>query len=260
MDNCKILHLDIETAPKKAWVWRMFNENVSLDQLLQETYILCWAAKWEGKKEIMSDALWNYKKFDNDKEDDSSLVRKLWKLMNEADVIVAHNGDRFDMPVINARIVVHGMKPPAPYKTVDTLKIARRRFRFDSNRLDALGRFLKVGRKVDTGGFKLWKDVLEGSKKAMKDMVKYNKQDVVLLQEVYHKLRAWEPSIHPLSLFSGNDRPVCNACGSTHVHKKGWHLASTRIYRRWKCADCGHPMRSTKSEKPKEGTVVMRSV
>lgn len=260
MAECKILHLDIETSPKTAYVWRMFKENVSIDQLLQETYVLCWCAKWEGSNKMMSDALWNYKKHKRHPEDDSSVVRSIWKLLDEADVVVAHNGDRFDMPVLNSRFVVHGMQPPDPYKTVDTLKIARRKFRFDSNRLDALGIFLGVGRKQDTGGFKLWKDVLAGSEAAMKAMLTYNAQDVNLLEKVYKKLRAWDSGIHPLSTFSTSERPTCNACGSAKVHKKGLHIAQTRIYQRWKCADCGHPMRSTTSDKKLNVGTVLRSV
>jgi len=256
----KILLIDIETAPKLANVWSMFKANVSVDMLRKETYILCWNAKWLGSKEVLGSAIWDFKNYKKDPEDDAACIRKLWKLLNKADIVIGHNGDRFDVPTLNARFVVAGIQPPDPYKTVDTLKVARKNFRFDSNKLDALSLLLGLGRKKDTGGFILWADVMQNKPIAQRKMVSYCAQDVKLLEKVYLKLRAWEPQIHPLSLLEGGDTPICNACGSTHVHKRGWYHAQTRMYRRFKCVECGHNMRSTSCDKESSREGILRSV
>lgn len=253
MPSPKILLLDIETAPKKAWVWGMFKQTVGLSQLVDDWYMLCWCAKWLGDKKVMSSAIWDFKRhYSQYPEDDFLAVEKLHELMCEADIIVAHNGDRFDVPSVNTRFVIHGMQPPDKYQTYDTLKAARSNFKFTSNRLDALGRFLGVGRKVETGGFDLWAKCLDKDKKSQKKMVDYCKQDVNLLEEVYLKLRPWD-SRHPnVTIYGSCDRPRCNVCGSEHVHSKGLSYTRTQFYRRWKCQECGHNMRSRFTEVDKE--------
>ena len=246
--SAKVLFLDVETAPKRAFVWSMWKQNIGLNQLEADGFVLCWCAKWAHEKEVLSEALTlEFLEY----EDDSKIMEKLWTLMDEADIIIGHNGDRFDIPTINARFAVHGMKPPSSYKTVDTLKIARRNFKFTSNRLDALGMFLGTGRKLQTGGFQLWADVMSGSGKAMNKMVRYCKQDVLLLERVYKKLRAWDNKAPNLAMYEDGTRPVCNCCGSKKVVSKGQTVTNSKIYKRWKCNSCGHNMRSPYAEKDK---------
>lgn len=252
--SAKILLLDIETAPKKAYVWSMWKENISLEKLQEDGYILCWAAKWLGTTEVMTDAIWLHSNYRTNPEDDSVIVKSIHDLLDQADVVIAHNGDNFDLPIINSRCVIHGMIAPSSYKTVDTLKIARSRFKFTSNRLDGLGRFLKVGRKLEHSGMQLWVDVLDKVAKAQKLMLQYNIQDVLLLERVYNKLRGWDNRHPNLSMFTNEDRPTCAVCGSDHIHKKGFYYTNSMAYPRYKCAECGHNMRgrftvSTKEER-----------
>jgi DNA polymerase elongation subunit (family B) len=247
MSKPKILLLDLETSPKRAFVWGRWKVNVAMNQLISDTYLLTWAAKWLGDETVYYDALYLHKKhYAKDPECDRQIVDTLWDMINEADIIIAHNGDRFDIPVMNGRFLAHNMVPPATYQSVDTLKIARRCFRLTSNRLDDLGDYLNVGRKIDTGGFELWRDVLNGDRKAFKHMLDYNIQDVDLLEAVYLKLRGWDKRHPSTAMLNDPDNPECNVCGSTAIIKNGSHTLSTGIYQKYKCKDCGCNLRSRK--------------
>lgn len=254
----KILFLDIETAFKIGALWKMWNTNVPPNFLIKDWYILCWCAKWRGESEILSDSLVNYpKQYKKDPENDIEVVKSLWGIINEADIIVAHNGDKFDLPSSNTRMVYHNMLPPAKYKTVDTMKIAKRAFKFTFNRLDYLGDFLGVGRKLQTGGGDLWtKVIMNKDPKSWDKMVRYCKQDVRLLERVYKKLRAWDHNHPNLSLYMDDPkRPVCNVCGSKRVWRDGSYHTPTNIYQRYRCVECGHGMRALTGELKKEDKV-----
>jgi hypothetical protein len=148
---------------------------------------------------------------------------------------MGHNVDKFDVRKVNAKLIQHGFTPPSPYKTIDTLKIARRYFKFDSNRLNDLGVLLGLGKKVETGGFSLWEKCIAGEKKAWERMKKYNKQDVVLLERVYLKLRPWMKN-HPDIFKIGVE---CQKCGSTNVQWNGYRITKTKKHRRFCCQNCG---------------------
>lgn len=166
------------------------------------------------------------------------LVTELWNLFNQADIIIGHNGDKFDIRKSNTRFIEHGLTPPDPYKTIDTLKAARKYFSFNSNKLDDLGRRLGIGRKIKTGGFELWLGCINGDIKAWNLMKKYNRQDVLLLERVYLKLRPWIDNHPNLSILS--DRiDACPTCASTHLQSRGMGITQTGSYRRFQCTNCG---------------------
>ena len=226
----KILLFDIETAPLIAYTWKLYYEVQSMDFVKDDWYILCWAAKWLGEKEVMSAGVYGKKRCDK------KVVKPLWKLFNEADIVIAHNAVKFDCKKANARFIANGLKPPSPPKVIDTLKIARKHFAFTSNRLNDLGIFLDVGKKVPTGGFQLWKDCMAGQRKAWDTMVKYCKGDVLLLEKVYEKLRPYA-STHPsMGVYDGTQR--CN-CGSMNFQKRGFEVTKRCKYQRLQCQDCG---------------------
>lgn len=245
----KTLMLDLETAPITANVWRLFKENIGINQVIQDSYVLCWTAKWEHEDELISDALhYHPTLWKSDHTNDRIIMGELWKLVDEADIIVAHNADRFDIPVMNARFLAHGMHPPSPYRSIDTLKIARRKFRLASNKLDWLSRFLKIGTKVRTGGFDLWGDIIHSQDTAAFDhMVEYCEKDVELLEQVYITLRSWDDKLPAKSV--NTDGKTCNACGSDDIVKNGSYSTNTQIYQKYKCKSCGHNMRSRFGEK-----------
>ena len=158
----KILLFDIENTPDLAYTWGLYNEITSTDFIVSEWYILCWSAKWLGKKEMMRGSLVESKSYKPYVGNDKALCEKLWKLLDEADIVIAHNAIGFDIKKANTRFMMHGMTPPSPYKVICTLRQARSLFKFTSNRLGDLGQYLKLGKKLPTGDFKLWKDCMAG--------------------------------------------------------------------------------------------------
>ncbi len=209
-------------------------------------YILSFAYKWLGDKKVTTAALPDFKIFKRDRENDGALIKCLWALYNEADVIIAHNGDRFDLKKSNARFVFHGLSPPSPYKSIDTLKIARSRFGFLSNRLNDLGAHLGLGRKLPHTGFHLWKQcMLTNSPKHWAKLRKYNARDVTLLERVYNRLRPWSPS-HP-NLSALSEKSCCPVCQSTHIQRRGFNLAKVKKTPRFCCQSCGHWFAETKT-------------
>lgn len=244
-DEPKILLFDIETAPNLAWCWGKYEQNV-LDYV-SEWYMMSFAYKWLGDKEVHCHSLPEYKAYKKDKEDDSELIRDLWDLFSKADVIIGHNSDSFDIRKANARFIYHGLVPPQPYKTVDTKKVAKQHFYFNSNSLNDLGKHLKLGKKVPTGGFSLWQGCMSGDSKSWKTMVDYNKQDVTLLEKIYNRLRPWIRN-HP-NIAGHLDGEHCPKCGSDHLQSRGFSRTLSAIYRRFHCQNCGGWSRVTTSEK-----------
>ena len=238
-DKAKILLTDIETSPSKSYLWGLWQEIRSMDFITKDWYILCFSAKWLGKKEMISESLPESKSYKKNPECDKEIMLKMWDLLDEASIVVAHNGKKFDIKKINARFIYHGLTPPSPYKVVDTLLEARRHFAFTSNRLGDIGQFLKVGKKMNTGGFQLWKDCLNGDEKAWRKMVKYCQRDVRLLEKIYLKLRPYMKQHPNLGIFLDKDRPCCPKCGSNNIQYRGYAVTNVSKFRRFQCQKCG---------------------
>ena len=218
----------------KGWFWDLFETNPL--EVEEHWYLLSYAYQWEGNNRVRVKALPDFRSKTKGRWDDKLLVKSLWELMNSAELIICHNGDNFDVKKANARFIYHGLVPPAPYKTVDTLKVARKAFKFDSNKLDFIGHYLGVGRKLPHTGKNLWFGCMRGDIKAWKTMRRYNAQDVHLLRAVYLKLRPYM-SNHP-DIREGTEG--CPACRSYNVNRRGFHKTQTTIKRRMNCTDCGY--------------------
>lgn len=246
----KILIFDIETAPVKAFVWKMWKENVSLDQVINDWFVICWSAKWLNSNNIMGECL---TPDEAKRENDKRIVKELWKLFDEADIIIAHNASKFDIPKMNARFLYHGLVPPSPYRIIDTLKVAQKQFKFTSNKLDALADFFGFPRKLNTD-FTLWKECLEGKETALKYMFKYNKYDVELLEAVYLKLLPWIHN-HP-NLGNYYDNTVCSNCGSSNLVpiKNSYYKTQVGTFQIYRCKDCGAISRARTEIKTKAKT------
>jgi len=225
----RILLFDIETSPNIGYTWGKWEQNVV--EFVEESYIMCVSYKWLNSKKIYSISIADFKK-----DGKKRLVQKLHNLFDEADIIIAHNGDEFDIKMSNREFARYDMKPPSPYRTIDTKKLAKGKFRFNSNKLDDLGEFLGVGRKIATGGFQLWIDCLHGDKKAWERMIRYNKQDVALLEKIYLKLRPWAKN-HPEIYYS--ELLSCPVCGSLNVQRRGFHYLRDMIQQKYQCLNCG---------------------
>lgn len=234
----KILLFDIENSPIVTWTWGIHSDPMHSTKFVkQDWYVMCWAAKWLGDKEVMTGALPDHK-YNHKRPNDKKTLEGLWKLLDEADVVIAHNGYAFDRRKANARFLIHGMKPPSPYKMIDTLKVARSTFMFTSNKLGDLGEYLKCGAKMDTGGFDLWIDCMDGKRSAWRKMVKYCKQDVVLLEKVYLTLRPYIRNHPNQNVYNGTVK-CCPKCGSANIIKRGSYMTMTGEKDRFSCNDCG---------------------
>ncbi len=242
----KILVFDIETAPLRAYVWRLWKQNIhpTNGQLQSEYFILTWSAKWLFNKEVLSEKLTSDEVL---KEDDSRLVESMWKLFDEADIVIAHYALGFDVKVLNTRFFKLGLHLPSPYQVIDTKYHASKQFLLESNKLDYIGKVLGLGRKIDTGGFELWENCMKGDVQALEEMRLYNIQDVLLLEEIYLALRPYIKPHPNLNLIIENDVIACPTCMSTDLKWSGSYKAQTNSYDAFQCKSCGSQGRSRKS-------------
>lgn len=236
----KVLILDIETAPIEAHVWRLFDQNVGLNQILHDTSIMAYSAKWLDQKKI------HY--YDTSKQknyrDDKKILLPLWKLLDEADIVVGQNSKQFDVKKINSRFIIQNINkghPPSDYRQHDTKVMAKKIFGFTSNRLEYLAKTLNLSVKKMTvrefDGHHLWIECLNGNKKAWREMKAYNCADLLATEELYKKLLAWDNSINP-NVYHNQHSNVCS-CGSDQFVKWGFRFTNGGKFQRYKCESCG---------------------
>ena len=239
----KILIFDIETAPMKAFVWKRYKENISLEQTISESFMLCWSAKWLYDEKVLGDCL---TPIEAREEKDLRIVKSLYDLINQADIIVAYNGRNFDIPYMNQRFLVYGFPPYVPTHIVDPYETAKSVFRFSSNKMDNIATQLGLQNKIKTD-FSLWKGCMEGDCQSLKDMLTYNKQDVVVLEEIYCKMLPWIKN-HPNISNYIEDKHCCVKCASSNIEKlnRYFYTPSGR-YELFRCKSCGSIFRGKKN-------------
>ena len=230
----RILLIDIETAPNIAYVWGAWKQNIGYNQWKQKSHIMSFAAKWLDEKDIIYE--------ENRKSNDRAIVSKIFKLLDKADIVVAHNGRKFDLPTIIGRGLVHGYSPPSPYFIVDTLDVAKREFRFTNNSLAVLTQDLGIRKKDEHKkfpGFELWLECLRGNDEAWEEMKSYNIDDVLSLEELYLRLRPFIRN-HPNIIRHEGDGVFCPKCGSNHIQYRGYYYTRAGLcYKRFQCMKCG---------------------
>ena len=245
----KILLFDIETTPMPVWVWDFGKQYVPPTNLVKDNdgnqkvwYVLSWAAKWLYDDNVISDIVSPEEAVSRD---DSRVLSSIWKLLDEADIVIAHNGDRFDLRKLNARFILNDMAPPSPYKSIDTLKIARKEFAFSSNKQDFLTITFGLAEKLKTD-FQLWLDCMNGNKEALGNMLNYNERDVVGLEQVYLKLRPYIKN-HP-NLGVLMDDNVCPTCGSKNIKaSNATYFTSSNEFPVYRCGGCNSPFIRSKT-------------
>jgi hypothetical protein len=255
----KVLILDIETAPIMGYVWTIWEQNVGLNQIFKDWHVLSWSAKWLG--DPPSKVMYMDQRKAKNIEDDSAILKEIWKLIDACDIVLTQNGVSFDMKKLNARFIQNGMKPPSSYKHIDTKRIASRHFGFTSNKLEYLTDKLctkyKKSKHKKFSGFDLWKECLAGNLAAWKEMEKYNKYDVLSLEELYTKLRPWDSTIN-FNLYSDNTKIKCN-CGGKTFTKNGFAYTATGKFQRYVCDKCGAESRDRENLLGKEKRATLRT-
>lgn len=224
--NKKILYLDIEWKPATAYVWKMWDENISPDQLIDDGGLLCFCAHWEGSKEFMFFSEWEH--------GHDHMAAQALDLLEDADAVITYNGDKYDLPKLRGAMVLAGLSPPPPPTSIDLIKWVKK-FGFVMNRLAYIGPLLNVGKKMKHEGFTLWRSVLEGDVKAQRRMTRYCTQDVKLLVTLYKRIL---PFIfdHPRL---GDGKEACGACGSDHTQHRGFRRTKFYKIQRLQCQECG---------------------
>jgi len=249
----KLLLLDIETAPNLVHVWGLWKQNVAVNQVIAAGYVLCWAAKWYGQKDVQFDSVYQSKP--------EKMLKRIHALIDEADGVIHYNGQSFDMPTLNKEFLVAGMTPPSPYKQVDLCRVARDQFRFPSNKLEYIAKALGLGEKTKHEGHELWIKCMNNDPEAWQRMETYNRNDVALLEEVYERMRPWIKQHPNHGLIDESGLPTCPNCGSGHLQRRGWFHTTVSKYARLQCRQCGKWCRDPASETPKEDRAnIMRPI
>lgn len=235
--QARILILDIETAPIRAKVWDIWNQNVGIDQIDNDWFILTWSAKWLFEKKVYSARLTGKEAI---QQKDNRILKGVWHLLNEADIVIAHNGDKFDLPRLNTRFIINRLSPPLPYQSIDTLKTVKRQFAFTSNKLDFVNKVLSLERKQKNEGMPMWNKCYMGDEKALKEMEKYNIKDVRILEETYLRLRPWIKPHPNMGLFILDEKTWhCPSCGSSELKDMGkLYYTTANAYEQFRCDNC----------------------
>jgi DNA polymerase elongation subunit (family B) len=232
----KRLFFDIETSPNLVFSWNVGHEcRIDYDNIVEERAIITICYKWEGNPKVYK-LTWDKNKCDK------QMLKDFIKVMHEADQIIGHNSIAFDTRWVRTRCLYHNILMMPEFTQLDTLKASRSNFRFNSNRLDYITKYLGIARKKDTGGFSLWKDCMAGSKKALDKMVKYCQNDVVILERVFKRLNPYIPSKIHVGVLQGKPKHSCPDCGSTHTQRRGTSItASGGKKQRYQCQkpSCG---------------------
>jgi len=243
----RILLLDLETSPNLAYVWGLWNQNVSVNQMVSSTEVICFGARWYGQKKVQFSSIHHDGK--------EAMLKAIHELIDEADAVVGWNSASFDIKHLNREFLENGLLPPSPHKDIDLMRVAKQKFRFPSNKLEYVANKLGVGSKVKHSGFELWVKCMAGDEKAWREMKKYQIQDVNLLVELYEKLLPWIKN-HPNRALIDSRPDACVNCGGDHLQSRGTEVTGTGVYRKYQCQSCGKWQRSAKSE----GTSTMRSI
>lgn len=225
----KGLIYDLETSNLLALTFSLYPEAISHENIVEDWHIHCASWKWLGKDKVTT--------VSEKDRDDREVCRRLREEMLKADFLITHNGIKFDNKKLNTRFHHHGLGPIPPIPTVDTLKEARASMAFTSNRLDYIGQYLGVGRKLQNSPG-LWRRAFLGDKKALRDMARYNVQDVLLEEEVYLELRSYMKNHPNFNVIMGTE-DNCRVCGSNDLIKRGYNVTKVTKKQRYQCSSCG---------------------
>lgn len=244
----KILIYDIETSPMEIYTWGLFKQKPGISQVIKDWSIICWSAKWLFDSTIMSDSVTGEECFNRY---DASILPDLWKLFDEADIIIGHNIQSFDIRKTNLRFALAGFNPPSPYRIIDTYKTSRRVFSSASLKMDYLNKIFGLDMK-DDAPYEWWKGAASGNDEAIRKMLEYNKTDVRINEDLYLKIRPWIKSHPNVGLYMDTDEEVCTYCGNEQLTWGGKYYTPAGRFLSFRCDSCGGIGRSRFSDLDKE--------
>ena len=248
----KVLLFDIETSTLNVKTFYI-GSRVSIQhyKIMDDWFMLGYAAKMLDDKDVMSEIVTPEEAI---ARDDRRIVEGIWKLINDADVVIAHNAKRFDVRKINWRFAMHNLPKPQDFQIVDTLIQTQKHFASSSHKLDFLASEFSLRKKEHTE-FALWVDCEHGDPKALAYMNHYNESDIWALQDLYLKIRPWVSSHPNLGLFIDDNDPMCPYCMSKDLVEDGEYKTSVSSFQCYRCQECGATPRGRTSSVSKEKRV-----
>lgn len=249
---------DVETAPNKAYVWGLWNQNVGINQIIEPGRTISFASRRYGGSRTVFRSEFHH--------GHEKMVEDAWAMLDESDVVVTFNGKKFDTPTLNTEFMKRDLGPPSPYKHIDLYQVVRKQFRLPSNKLDYVLRFLGLETKLNNKGMDLWTECMMASslkakgllvpkelKESWEQMKEYNIQDVEIMPALYDRLKPWIKGHPNLSLYVDDNERRCPVCQSTHVQSRGVEHLNVLSYRRYQCMDCKTWLRgSVREERARE--------
>lgn len=244
----KILLFDIETSLIEAYVWGLFNQNLSINQVKEDWYVICWSAKWFGDDEIFNSSVHQFEEPISGRYRDNEryVVEALWKCLDDADIIVAYNGKSFDRKKMNFKFFEYGLPEPSPYKIIDPMLVIKGNFNMTSRKMDYVAKYVE---SLEDGkhqtNIDLWVSCMNNDVQSLDYMLSYCDQDIVVLEEVYKAVRHWDKNSPQMMMYYDDDQMRCNSCGSVHLTKLDNKAAYTSLskFEVYRCDDCSKIMR-----------------
>ena len=252
--NARVATLDIERIPGRVRtqhhgftiegdVWDlnalkdMTRRRIHADDMIEWPRTICAAWKWYDSPDVEFAAEWEVGGYDG-------FMRAVWEVFDQADLIIGHNADRFDARHLMGGWAEMGLPAPSPYKVIDTLKIARGSFAYESNTLDALNKRLGIEAKTDKYDVEVARAAVAGDKEAQARIEGYNRGDIVASEALFDRLRPYAKGIPHLGMWS-DDELACPSCGSTMTATGKTVHANVQKYEHLHCPNCGAHARGT---------------
>jgi uncharacterized protein YprB with RNaseH-like and TPR domain len=239
MTGPRILTIDIETSPNVADVWSLWDQTISLNQLHETSRVISFAAKWHGEPKVIFSSEFHH--------GHDAMVANAHKLLDASDWVIHFNGTSFDIPHLQREFLLADMPPPAPFRQIDLLRVVKGRFKFPSYKLQHVSTRLGLEGKTTHEGHGLWTKCMAGDPKAWALMKRYNKQDVILTEKLYDRLRPWIKQHPHIGLFNPDASEGCGRCGSQSLEKRGYAYTATAMYQQYRCRGCGSWSRGGKA-------------
>jgi hypothetical protein len=182
----KVLIIDIETRSLTVKTFGLRDQNIGLEQVVDDGGILCWSAKWLGSDKVF------FEETKGVKSKEKVILKKLKKLMDEADILLGQNSQKFDIPIINGLLLYYGLIDDVKeHKQIDTLRMSRSKYKFLSHKLQYMsGKLCEIKKQTHAKfpGMSLWMEYESKNPKAFAEMKKYNMADVEATEELFLKL------------------------------------------------------------------------